>query len=85
VKLHIAPISTRSSDDHPYYPLTATGSEEELLVVINQVILDDEGLEQESVRCEIMGLFPDDSSLPEMVKWVNRHSNEIEVQLQVND
>ena len=84
MRLHIIPTSERAND-HPYYPLTATGSEEELTTVINQVILDDEGLEQESVRCNMMGQLPADASLRELVKWINRHSRDIEVMLESHD
>jgi hypothetical protein len=71
--------------EHPYYPLTAAGTEEELTTVINQVILDDEDLETKSVRGSIMGVLPVDAKLVDLVKWVNRHSSDIEVLLDVND
>jgi hypothetical protein len=83
MKLHVIPISEQS--DHPYYPLTAAGNEEELKTVINQVILDDEELETKSVRGEIMGVLPPTASLADIVKWVNRHSHDLEVVLELDD
>jgi len=83
MKLHVIPMSERS--DHPYYPLTAAGTEEELTAVINQVILDDEDLEVKSVRGEIMGVLPADASLTDLVRWVNRHSMDLEVVLEIDD
>lgn len=83
MKLHV--VSINNEADHPYYPLTAAGNEEELTAVINQVILDDENLETESVRCELMGLLDPDASLADIVKWVNRHSPDLEVVLEIDD
>jgi hypothetical protein len=84
MKLHVISLLNDKAD-HPYYPLTSIGNEEELTAVINQVILDDENLETESVRCELMGLLPPDASLADIVKWVNRHSRELEVVLESDD
>jgi hypothetical protein len=79
---------TALNDDeslNPYYPLTATGDEEELTHLMNQVILDDVHLEQESVRCNMMGQLPTNARLHQLVAWVNRHSRDLEVQLVIND
>ncbi len=82
MKLHV--ISINEKADHPYYPLTAAGTEEELTTVMNQVILDDEELETKSVRGAIMGVLPENASLSELVKWVNRHSHDLEVVLEID-
>lgn len=80
MKLLVYPLDN-TENAHPYYPLSVEGTPDELTDIVNQVILDDENLEQESVRCNMMGLLPPDASLHELVKWVNRHSREIAVQL----
>lgn len=84
MKLLVIP-TTRNSQEHPYYPLTATGNEQELITVINQVILDDEELETASVVAELAGILPDDAPLSHIVNWVNRVARDIEVQLEIND
>jgi len=84
VKLTVSPIS-ESANSHPYYPLTVDGTRAELIDIVNQVILDDEQLEQESVRCNMMGTLSVDASLVDLVAWVNRHSREIAVQLDNNN
>lgn len=84
MKLHVISIAEERAD-HAQYPLTATGTEDELLTVINQVIVDDPDLETESVRCELMGLLPPDASLADIVKWVNRHSRDLEAVLEIDD
>jgi hypothetical protein len=32
-----------------------------------------------------MGVLPEDASLAELVKWVNRHSHDLEVVLELDD
>jgi hypothetical protein len=83
MKLHVISINDRA--DHPYYPLTSIGNEEELIAVINQVILDDEELETQSVVAELAGILPDTATLGDIVKWVNRVSRDLEVVLEIDD
>lgn len=82
MKLHVISLNERA--DHPYYPLTAAGNEEELTAVINQVILDDENLETQSVVAELAGILPGDAPLADIVKWVNRISRDLEVVLEID-
>lgn len=78
MKLLVRPTSPTA------HHFAATGSEAELLALVNQIILDDEELETCSVVAELAGLLPDDATLATVVNWVNRTSKKVVVLLEHN-